>query len=438
MGRCISAIVIGSAPVPMHDVRQKRGSGMNLVGQVESVWRYPVKSMRGEELPEIFVGFSGVYGDRLYAFKSSAAPAGFPFLTGRNARAMLLYRPRFRDPEKAARPVNLAEAKALLPLLSPLSADPPDLAVEIETPTGQVLSIDDAELLRELDALAGGAHSLSLLRSDRGMTDCRPISLLSLQTVTQLGDEIGAMIDKRRFRLRSSFALPGHHCHRPARDRNCGCPHSYLSGTGKTIDTVRDYPRILRTTAIAIRMGVDVARPMVDAWHSFKHDFSRLVLESVERATSGLLAVAEKWEIERAGGRRGSAATTAPPPGFDYAEARALVLRGEAPPPPWRPWITALQFSQENLHDLAPLASLTDLRSLDLDRTEVSDVAPLAHLTALRDLSLIGTQVSDVDPLARLTALQYLYLGGTEVSDVAPLYHIRDLRIFDGPREDRG
>jgi hypothetical protein len=185
-------------------------------------------------------------------------------------------------------------------------------------------------------------------------------------------------------------------------------------------------------------MGVDVARPMVDAWHSFKHDFSRLVLESVERATSGLLAVAEKWEIERAGGRRGSAATTAPPPGFDYAEARALVLRGEAPPPPWRPWITALQFSQENLHDLAPLASLTDLRSLDLDRTEVSDVAPLAHLTALRDLSLIGTQVSDVDPLARLTALQYLYLGGTEVSDVAPLYHIRDLRIFDGPREDRG
>jgi len=169
-------------------------------------------------------------------------------------------------------------------------------------------------------------------------------------------------------------------------------------------------------------MGVDVARPMVDAWHSFKHDFSRLVLESVERATSGLLAVAEKWEIERAGGRRGSAATTAPPPGFDYAEARALVLRGEAPPPPWRPWITALQFSQENLHDLAPLASLTDLRSLDLDRTEVSDVAPLAHLTALRDLSLIGTQVSDVDPLARLTALQYLYLGGTEVSDVAIPY----------------
>ena len=56
---------------------------MNLVGKVESVWRYPVKSMRGEELPEAFVGFSGVYGDRLFAFKSSARPDGFPYLTGR-------------------------------------------------------------------------------------------------------------------------------------------------------------------------------------------------------------------------------------------------------------------------------------------------------------------------------------------------------------------
>ena len=53
---------------------------MSLVGKVESLWRYPVKSMRGEELQEAFVGFSGVYGDRLFAFKSSAAPKGFPYL----------------------------------------------------------------------------------------------------------------------------------------------------------------------------------------------------------------------------------------------------------------------------------------------------------------------------------------------------------------------
>jgi uncharacterized protein YcbX len=32
------------------------------------------------------------------------------------------------------------------------------------------------------------------------MTDCRPISVFSLQTVRQLGEEVGAVLDRRRFR----------------------------------------------------------------------------------------------------------------------------------------------------------------------------------------------------------------------------------------------
>src|SRR5438094_7438613 len=99
---------------------------MTIVGRVESLWRYPVKSMRGEELPEIFAGFAGIYGDRLFAFRSSAAPAGFPYFTGRERHEMLLYRPRFRHPEKAAKPANLAEAERLSPLLNPVGADPAD------------------------------------------------------------------------------------------------------------------------------------------------------------------------------------------------------------------------------------------------------------------------------------------------------------------------
>ena len=51
---------------------------MSVVGRVDSLWRYPVKSMRGEELEEAFVGFPGVYGDRSFAFRSSASPKGFP------------------------------------------------------------------------------------------------------------------------------------------------------------------------------------------------------------------------------------------------------------------------------------------------------------------------------------------------------------------------
>src|SRR6266566_5418747 len=82
---------------------------MATIGKVESLWRYPVKSMRGEELNEAFVGFAGVYGDRLFAFRSAVRPTGFPYLTGREQMKMVLYRPRFRYPDKAAKPPNLAE-----------------------------------------------------------------------------------------------------------------------------------------------------------------------------------------------------------------------------------------------------------------------------------------------------------------------------------------
>lgn len=51
---------------------------MSVVGSVDSLWRYPVKSMRGEQIEEAFVGFAGVYGDRLFAFRDSANPKGFP------------------------------------------------------------------------------------------------------------------------------------------------------------------------------------------------------------------------------------------------------------------------------------------------------------------------------------------------------------------------
>jgi uncharacterized protein YcbX len=77
---------------------------MTVIGRVESIWRYPVKSMRGEELNEAFIGFAGVYGDRLFAIGSAARPKGFPYLTGREQAKMLLYRPQFRHPDKAAKP----------------------------------------------------------------------------------------------------------------------------------------------------------------------------------------------------------------------------------------------------------------------------------------------------------------------------------------------
>lgn len=155
---------------------------MSIIGQVESLWRYPVKSMRGEELDEIFAGFDGIYGDRLFAFRSSASPAEFPYFTARDQHAMLLYRPRFRGPNEAA------------------SSETSKLEVEVETPSGETLAVDDPALIQSLCRDADAKHNVTLLHSDRAMTDCHPVSILSLQTVRKLSEETGAAMDKRRFR----------------------------------------------------------------------------------------------------------------------------------------------------------------------------------------------------------------------------------------------
>src|SRR6195256_4035155 len=111
-----------------------------IIGTVDSLWRYPVKSMCGEELDEMFAGYPGIYGDRLFAFATSANAKGFPFFTGRDQRQMIRYRARFRNPEKAARPVNLSEAEKLSPNLNPMSADVSELMVDVETPDGKTFT----------------------------------------------------------------------------------------------------------------------------------------------------------------------------------------------------------------------------------------------------------------------------------------------------------
>ncbi len=178
---------------------------MTTVGTVESLWRYPVKSMCGTEMPEVFMGFSGIYGDRCYAFKSSAARKGFPYLNANVQQQMLLYRPQFHHPERAAKPPNLAEAASIAPGVTPANGDAEDLALDIVTPSGEIVSIDDPALLKLLGEGISENHQLKLVRSDRALTDCRPVSLISLQTVRQIESELGIPIDKRRFRANIYF-----------------------------------------------------------------------------------------------------------------------------------------------------------------------------------------------------------------------------------------
>ncbi len=173
---------------------------MSIIGTVESLWRFPVKSMRGEELSEAFMGFAGIYGDRLFAFRSAASPKGFPYLTGREQQDMLRYRPHFRHHDQATQPPNLTEAEGIGSGATPVYADTAALMVDVETPSGAVLAIDDPALIDMLREGIRDSHTPTLMRSERALTDCRPVSLFSLQTVKQLEEEVGTPMDKRRFR----------------------------------------------------------------------------------------------------------------------------------------------------------------------------------------------------------------------------------------------
>lgn len=176
---------------------------MATVGTVAGVWRYPVKSMAGEEMALAFVGFGGVHGDRLHAFGSAKAHPGFPYATGRENRAMVTFRPRWRHPERALLPPNLEAALALDPDIAAAPASAGDMALDVELPDGRRLPIDDPAL-----AEAVGADGAPM-RSDRAITDCRPVSLFSLQSAATLGAEIGRAVDVRRFRANLVLDLEG-------------------------------------------------------------------------------------------------------------------------------------------------------------------------------------------------------------------------------------
>jgi uncharacterized protein YcbX len=173
---------------------------MTPIGAVESLWRYPVKSMGGEQMAQAFMGFSGFYGDRCYAFKNSAARKGTPYLNASLQEQMLRYRPRFRRPERAAMPPNLVEAMSIPPGITPANGDSQDMALDVITPTGAVVAIDGPALIEMLGEGLRGENQLTLVRSDRALTDCRPVSLISLQTIRQVEEELGIPLDKRRFR----------------------------------------------------------------------------------------------------------------------------------------------------------------------------------------------------------------------------------------------
>jgi uncharacterized protein len=154
---------------------------MTVVGRVAGLWRYPVKSMAGEELDSVEVSWQGLAGDRRWAFiRDGQVRSGFPWLTIRERPEMALYRPRFAEPDR--------------PNASPTL---------VRTPSGGELDVACPELAAEL------APGVRVIKQDRGVFDTMPLSLLTTQTISALGRMVGADLTPERFRPNLLVDAPG-------------------------------------------------------------------------------------------------------------------------------------------------------------------------------------------------------------------------------------
>src|SRR5215469_9166200 len=67
------------------------------IGQVEALFRYPVKSMGGERLEIAEMGWHGLEGDRRLALRRMNDPGEFPWLSASKLPDLVLFAPQRRE-----------------------------------------------------------------------------------------------------------------------------------------------------------------------------------------------------------------------------------------------------------------------------------------------------------------------------------------------------
>lgn len=149
------------------------GMKQKKIGHLVGLWRYPVKSMGCEGLDRVHVSWFGLAGDRRWAFvRDNAVKSGFPWFTIRENPAMSHFQPRFEKPEQADKSRTL-----------------------VRTPSGQEWDVTDPQLAAEL-----APQGARVIKQNRGIFDTFPLSLISTQTLDNLGESVGMKLDVQRFR----------------------------------------------------------------------------------------------------------------------------------------------------------------------------------------------------------------------------------------------
>jgi uncharacterized protein YcbX len=145
------------------------------IGQVEALFRYPVKSMGGERLEIANLGWHGLDGDRRLAFRRIEDRSGFPWLSASKLPDLVRFAPR--------RGEDGAEG---------------ELPTHIRTPDGEEMPVFGEALAAEVGRRYGSPVQMMQLK--HGIFDEASMSVIASETVREIGRLAGRSLDVRRFR----------------------------------------------------------------------------------------------------------------------------------------------------------------------------------------------------------------------------------------------
>jgi internalin A len=92
--------------------------------------------------------------------------------------------------------------------------------------------------------------------------------------------------------------------------------------------------------------------------------------------------------------------------------------------------LSFLNLSRNQIANLRPLSALTNLIVLNLSDNKIANLRPLSILTNLTDLNLGKNQIANIKSLSRLTKLTKLYLYRNQIADLRPLSTLSTLSLL--------
>jgi hypothetical protein len=145
------------------------------VGEIETLFRYPVKSMRGELLEIADLGWHGLDGDRRLALRRANDRGGFPWLTASELPELILFVPQRRGPVIDG-----------------------GLPTHVRTPEGEEMAVFGQELAKEVGRRHGSP--VEMMHLNRGIFDEASVSVITSASVGEVGRLAAQPLDVRRFR----------------------------------------------------------------------------------------------------------------------------------------------------------------------------------------------------------------------------------------------